>query len=808
MGSFAVVTPVPRVPGLGELTYGIPAKLADEVRTGVRVVMPVGRRKVTGLVLSLAEKAPEGVETRELESVLDPEPVVPEDLIRLFLWMAEYYLAPIADVLSLALGRGLTTSSHRMVRLLDGSLAKGERQTLICEAITAAGGTMDARKLSRQLAPRPIDSVLTTMVRNEVVAISHVLPEPKLKPRFETTAVVARIPGEAERIAMFRRAPRREEIFEHLLEQPTRSARVTDLGQIFSTPSAPLRSLADAGLIRLEKTERYRGSAVAPELAPVPELTEEQQTAVDAVRKRLGSFAPFLLQGVTSSGKTEVYLRLIAQVVEQGKSALLLVPEISLTHQVLARVTARFGSDAAVLHSELSPGERWDAWRRIARGEARVVVGARSAVIGPVADLGLVVVDEEHDSSYKQDDGVRYHARDVAVVRARLSACPVVLGSATPSTETFHNAQEGRYEHLRLTKRVTESPLPRVEVVDLRGRDVIALGGLSEHLAEQTVKNFEAGSQTLLFLNRRGFAPSLQCYECGQAVECEACSVALTVHTTEKRLRCHHCDAHRAIPRQCPGCSRDALVSQGLGTQRLEATVRSLLPKARITRLDRDAAAQRGKTGEILADWRNHKIDVLIGTQMITKGHDVAGVTLVGVVHADAALSVPDFRASEKTFQLLAQVAGRAGRGEKKGRVILQTYQPDHPAIQAAVRHDFERFAEEEMPERAELGYPPYGRMAVIRIEGTNRTLTERMAAQAARLAAEVTEHDESLRVRGPAPAMVERIKGRWRFKVELLSERGAMVRHAAQVAREALRSEAAKAQIRILLDIDPHDTL
>lgn len=804
--SFATVTPLPPIPDIDTLTYAVPANLDASVVPGVRVVVPLGPRRVTALVMTRTGSAPSGMRMREIASVLDDAAIVPPDLLGVVDWIAEYYLCSRADVLSLAIGRGLTTASRREVRLLsrEGDLSKTEQKVI--DALAQAGGALSPLRLAATVGVRSVERTLTALRERSFVEIADVLDPPKVKPRFETRAAVIRTPDDALAANLFRRAPKRREIFDHLLAQPTRSATLAELGEIFPSPRPALEALSNAGVVKLAREESYRQIATAIEANKNVELNAAQAVAVTAVTQRLGEFAPFLLFGVTSSGKTEIYLRLIREALDRERSALVLVPEISLTHQIVARLRGRFGDEVAVLHSELSPGERWDQWRRIARGEARVAVGARSAVLAPLANLGLVIVDEEHDNSYKQDDGVRYHARDVAVLRARETKSPVVLGSATPSVESWRHARRGHYELLRLPERATPTPLPRVEVVDLRSRDIVALGGIGEHLGERLKRNVRAGGQTLLFLNRRGFAASLQCYECGEVIECTNCSVAMTVHRNENVLRCHHCDARKPVPSHCESCSRDALVSQGLGTQRLEATVRTLVPSARVARLDRDAASRKGLSEKILRQWREGELDVLIGTQMITKGHDVPGVNLVGVVHADQSLLVPDFRSGERTFSLLCQVAGRAGRGEERGHVIVQTYQPQNPAIQAAVRHDYETFAEDELRDRAELGYPPHERIIILRFEGPSRASVERIAEMAAREVASLEA--PGLRWRGPGPSLVERVKDRFRFKLELQAEGSTLLRAVASRVRERISEAGRKANVRIAVDVDPQDLL
>jgi len=808
MNAYATITPIPSVPSVEFLTYRVPDALGPGLRVGMRVVVPLGRRRVTGIVTGLAETAPADIDYKDLEAVLDEQPIVDDGLLRLAAWMAEYYGTGLAEVLSLAVGRGLTAASKRTVRLLDASRASGRTEKAIVELLGGAGGSLDSVKIRRRLEGRSIDSALTSLVKRGSVEITETLEDPAIKERRET---VVRLTGNADDEiiqSLFKRAPKRRQIYEYLLGHPQREATTKEISEVFGAVASQIADLDAAGLIERESREVYRGFACATEQAEPHVLSEAQQIALDEIVKHLGEFAPMLLQGVTSSGKTEVYLQAIKEVLERGGSALVLVPEISLTHQLIARLAGRFGPTVAVLHSELSAGERWDQWRRILRGEARIAVGARSAVLAPLIDLQLIVIDEEHDGAFKQGDGVRYHGRDVAVVRAKQIGCPVVLGSATPSVETWQNARNGKYLHLVLPERVTPNPLPKVEVVDIRGRDIIATGGLSQSLSSILESNYRSGGQALLFLNRRGFASNLQCYECGELIECDNCSVGMTLHRSDRTLRCHHCDASRPIPKRCPKCAADSLVGQGLGTQRLEETVKQLLPDARVDRLDRDTSAPKGATAKVLSEWRAGEIDVLIGTQMIAKGHDAAGVTLVGVVQADLALGVPDFRSAERTYQILAQVAGRAGRGERPGRVIFQTYRPDHFAVAAAVRHDYEAFVETELSEREDLGYPPYSRMALMRFEGKYDDAVRDVAKAAAASLMQLARKSDGLIVRGPAPAPIERVKSRYRYQVQIRAIDSAWVRHAAFGARNALAQKAKKLGVRILVDIDPVDML
>jgi primosomal protein N' (replication factor Y) len=466
-------------------------------------------------------------------------------------------------------------------------------------------------------------------------------------------------------------------------------------------------------------------------------------------------------------------------------------------------VRARFGERVAVLHSQLSTGERWDEWRRLARGEADIVIGARSSVFAPLRNLGIIIVDEEHDSAYKQADCVHYNGRDVAVMRAKLAGCPLILGSATPSMESFHNAERQRYRLLRLPERVASRPLPPVEVIDLRRAESKAPIPFSTPLLLALETNLAAGAQSLMFLNRRGFSNFLQCRACGEAVMCPHCSVSLTWHRRWRALRCHYCDYTIPRPQRCAGCGDPALTEWGTGTEQIETLLHERFPAARIVRMDRDTTQRKGSQAEMLRAWADGGFDIMVGTQMIAKGHDVPGVTLVGVLLADASLNIPDFRAGERTFQLLAQVAGRAGRGDVPGRVLVQTLQPAHYSLRTAAAHDFDAFAREEVAARRELGYPPFSRLLLVRLEGEDAATVERLIRA---LAAELrTRGGNRFAVLGPAPAPLERLRRRFRWQILLRGASGNALRQAAAEVVGAVRKEARAHDVRVIVDVDPY---
>jgi primosomal protein N' (replication factor Y) len=568
------------------------------------------------------------------------------------------------------------------------------------------------------------------------------------------------------------------------------------------------------------KRERKARSTPESELpdgdALPPPLTAEQAAACAAIGARVDAreAQTFLLHGVTGSGKTEVYLRAIDRALAQGRQALVLVPEITLTHQIIGRLRARFGDRLAVLHSGLRPAERTAEWERLRLGATPIAVGARSALFAPLHDLGVIVLDEEHDGAYKNEEGFRYHARTLAARRARAARCPLVLGSATPSLETRSAADRGELKRLVLAHRIGGRPLPAVELVDLakeraalpRGRKLI----LTRVLARALGDTLAEGGQALLFLNRRGFSTQIHCFACGRVEHCPNCDIALVFHSAEGKLRCHYCDHELAPPDRCAGCGSDENALLGIGTERVEEDVRTRFPDARIARLDRDVAVRRGATASVLRGLRERKIDVVVGTQMLAKGHDFPGVRLVGVVNADIGLHLPDFRAAERTFQLLTQVAGRAGRGGAPGRVVVQTWVPDHYALRPVVQHDYESFYRDELAQRAALGYPPSGSLARALVSAPELADAEaavQALASAGRAAVQRMEDAVGpLEILGPGPAPLARLRGRHRMQLLVKGRERAAVRN---VAVEVARAAAALPRsVRAALDTDPYAML
>ncbi len=714
------------------------------VEPGTEVVVPFGPRKVTGFVVGQAASAP--VEVRDVLEFVGEGPAVEADVLDLCRWIADYYVSPLGEVIRAALPRGERTAASRHLRLSEAG-----RRLLKEEA---------AGRLSMiSLALDEADRGLLVRLRKAPLSLSH----------------------------LTRGAPEVGARVSHLVERG-------------------LCEVAD----RVRRPTRQRAGAAgrAGSREALPSLNIHQQAALEAMRAGLGSgYQCFLLHGITGSGKTEVYLRLIAEVRQRGQGALVLVPEIALTPQLATRFRARFGDDVAVLHSALRPAERLAAWRRLRSGEVGIAVGARSAVFAPVRGLGVVVVDEEHDGSFKQEDGVRYNGRDVAIMRAQKAGALAVLGSATPSLEAARNVAVGRFRKLELPTRANPAaatrPLPPVEIIDLRRHRLGPDGLLAPPLALAVESALAAGEQTILFLNRRGFSTLMQCRACGNVLRCTSCSVSLTLHQGRQRLICHYCGRSERIPSRCPSCKQAELEGLGTGTERVESVVRERFPGARVARLDRDTTdGSRDRLEEVLDLVHRREIDILIGTQMVTKGHDFGGVTLVGVLQPDQGMHLPDFRAAERTFQLLEQVAGRAGRGERAGRILVQTYCPEHPAIEFLRRHDYQGFVRDELARRESALYPPFSRMIAIRLDGRDENAVRVAASAAADLAR--AQAAATVRVLGPAEAPLKRLRGRSRFQIWLASQsRNHLVAAARAAAQVTL-----PADVRLAIDVDPQSVL
>jgi primosomal protein N' (replication factor Y) len=739
------------VPLRRTFTYRVPSELSERVEPGARVAVTFGPRKLAGFVVGEAEAPEAGARIKPLVAVLDRQPLFARELFQFLVSAADYYLHPLGEVL----------------RAAAPALAAQSITELRDDGFLAASETLPGRRVA-MLKVAYVRSLVST------------LPE---RLGASQARVMARVLERGEVV-------------------------LAELRADAKNPRSVVRALAAKQLVALEEREvpsdRFFADAIDRDQAPTP--NPAQAAAIAALIARLGQGGGFLLHGITGSGKTEVYLRVIAEARARGLGALMLVPEIALTPQLVARFRARFGDEIAVLHSELGERERDLAWRALRTGQVSLAIGARSALFAPIERLGVLIVDEEHDGSFKQEEGFRYHARDMALLRAHRAGALCVLGSATPSLESYQLAQNERLHYLSLPERATAQALPPIELVDLkreRGGPTSAYY-LSSPLVAALRDSLVRKEQAILFLNRRGFAPSMRCEGCSELLECPACSVTLTKHRRAQLLRCHYCDfsmpAASACPR--PGCGSRQLTELGLGTERLEAELSAVFPEARVARLDRDTAAADG-VGIAMDKLKRGEIDIMVGTQMVTKGHDIPSVTVVGVILADQSLGFPDFRAPERTFQLLTQVAGRAGRGERPGRVFFQTFQPLHYAIVHAQTHDYLGFCREELHARREHGFPPFARLAAVRVDAGAEDQARRIANELAALAKQQPGvRDRSVDVLGPAPAPIERLRGRYRYRFLLRAKERAALRVVASVL--ARRIDEGLNPARASIDIDP----
>ena len=795
------------IPSVQTFTYAVPEMFISAIAVGKRVLVPFGKRQVTGFIVELLDEVVCNQRVREILDLPDPEPLFnTEDLI-FYEWISRYYLHPLGKVLGEILPGGIAIQSERWLCRSDGAATPDHRlsgrQKEILEHLTDCPKGIPLSRLRGALGKSDLYGDLHFLEAAGLVISEERLNRPAVRPKKEKW--VALCPALPTGLSLTAKQSALVRFLRERGEMP-----VIDLHDFFKNPLAALRTLENKGILRVFDKEVSRGPAPAPTIGKNENgisLNDAQTMVLDEVRKCIasGRFSPCLLYGVTGSGKTEVYLRAIAEVLGGGGGAIYLVPEIALTAQLLSRIGSRFPKqEIAVLHSGISQSARYDQWKRIRRGEVRVVVGARSALFAPAPNLRLIVVDEEHDPSYKQDDRLRYNARDLALVRGRFAETTVILGSATPAIQSYFHAVEGRYRVLTLPARIDDRPLPRVEVVDLRSeRDERGLTPLlSRTLIEAIRKTLADGRQTLLFLNRRGFHTYLFCPDCGHVFSCPNCDISLTHHASEAVLKCHHCDFTVKIASRCPSCKGSRVRSYGAGTERVEEEVKKLFPTARIARMDSDTTPRPGDSDRILRGLDRGEIDILIGTQMITKGHDFPAITLVGVVAADASLNIPDFRAAERTFQILTQVSGRGGRGDQPGRVVIQTFTPDHYSIRRAQEHDYAGFFADELPLRRQLAYPPFSRLIGLQFSSLKKEEGKRAVAEFGARARELalTMTGGKTEVIGPAESPLARIRGRYRWQLLLKGKESRSLHLLSQKLLEGAGHDGLEIQI----DVDP----
>ncbi len=789
----------------GALTYSIPEAFAVLAVPGARARVQVGKRRMIGVIVGLADAPPPDVEPRPLLEVIDLEPPFPADLLELARFTADYYFAPIGEVLRAMLPSELPPWGDRRVWLTDGGALRSPRhdaEQRVIEALRDLGRTTMAR-LQAAVPEQPVARILDDLRAAGCVAMSDTR-----KSGTRYSAAVELPSGDRDaQLSACGRSPQAREVVAYLAALG-RPASVREVEAATGASAAVIRRLVGKSVLRQFSQperldlERHR----MPQRATASfELRSDQQDALSALEGAIAlqTYEGFLLAGMTGAGKTEVYLRAAAAALAAGRSAILLVPEIALVPALARDARERFGDDLAMLHSGLGAAERQQEWERARSGGARVVLGPRSALFAPVERLGLIVVDEEQDSAYKQESTPRYNGRDLALVRARAAGAVAVLVSATPSLETRYNAEHGKIRRLPLTARAGQGTLPEGILVDLRETKPATAGSVhfSGRLIAELDAAIRAGDQAILLRNRRGYAPMLLCRACGEDMRCPDCGLPRTFHRRENRLICHYCGAGMPAPERCPACGVAALEPIGSGTERVEEQFRELFPGVEVDVLDRDTARRQGSVAAVLERFARGDVRVLIGTQMVSKGHHFPRVALTGVLSADSYLSFPDFRAVERTYALLTQLAGRAGRGERPGRMVIQTYHPEHYAIRAALEHDDAGFAAEEMRFRRLFHYPPFTRMVQLLSEHKDRARAEGRLRE---IAARIATHADAAAVRilGPAPAPFEKLRGEWRFQMLLRSASGLKLRGLVSAVL------AEKPGNEVIVDVDPYQLL
>jgi primosomal protein N' (replication factor Y) len=800
------------LPVIKSYTYSVPGHLKDFCFPGMRVLVPFGNRRVTGYILS-GQKDCKGFKAKKIFDILDDHPLFPESEISFFKWIAGYYIHPLGEVIKAALPSGFDrhdvshvfVTRHGQDHLNQGRLTPGEEQVV---EFVLQRQACTLKQLKKNSQNTTINALIRGMEKKDLITVSAVLKKDGANIKKEKFILYNHNPK-----TIIRMSKKRKKLL--CLVKEKKEISLTGLKVHIPTAPVLIKPLADAGYIRIIQRQVFRdplGDPVEPDTPP--KLTWEQEAVVKRVQEKLSrGFAPYLLSGVTGSGKTEVYMRLVRDVVETGKSAIVLVPEISLISQTERRFRARFGEKIAVIHSSLTKGELVDQWRKIILQKVNIVIGARSAVFAPFKDIGIIIVDEEHDTSYKQETGLKYNARDLAVVRGKMNGCPVILGSATPSVQSYQNVVMKRFEELKLKKRVNRHPLPRITLVDLKKyKDVWGYDRIiTPELSKEIRTCLDKGNQALIFLNRRGFATFPVCRDCGKSLSCKYCDVTMTLHKGHNEYRCHFCGYGRPVNTRCPACNSSKIKPLGFGTEKVESILKALFPDARLVRMDQDSTSRKGATIKILKSIRNRNVDIIVGTQMLAKGRDFPSITLVGVICADLSLSLPDFRAGERTFQLLAQVAGRAGRGDSKGKVIMQTYSPDHFIIEAAKKQDFLEFFQNEVPYRKALLYPPFSRMIQLKVSGSNTDKVKAYAANVADILNTLIENEENqkdmVQILGPIEAPIQKISSQFRWQLLVKSPSSALINRLIK-SMMAHPKATPKSGVRLIVDVDPYSLM
>ncbi len=815
--AFAYAEVVFNLPLKDAFTYEIPLHFSGMVKKGMRVLVPFGRRRLTGYVVSLSKHNKKNIPLKPIEEVPDSEPVISKELLSLTRWVADYYHSSWGEAIKAALPAGLDDTSLDKLYLTGQGLkaltenTQPSQATFILQALNSKRN-LTSKQLERSLKKTYSPSTLAKLKRDGLVGVKNEIKRSSLKYEYEKVFQLAEnLPKKQEIEKLLERSPKQRAIYQFICKGQTTSS---DLNNQISGSSQIIKSLLNKKLIETYTRKKERG-LISPHVQPEwtnenpHQLNKEQDKCYRELKQSIENaiFQPYLLHGVTGSGKTEIYLRCIKLVLDLNKSALMIVPEISLTPQTVERFRQRFGDRVAVLHSGLTQKERFYEWGKIRDEKVSIAVGARSAIFAPFKNLGIIVIDEEHDTSYKQESCPRYHARDSAIIRAQKQNAVVLLGSATPSLESIKNAERGKYHYLSLENRVHNRLLPIVKVINMKAEmdSKKNFSIFSTLLKKSIFDRIKRGEQIFLFLNRRGTANHVFCKECSFVFECPHCSVTLTFHSKKNFLLCHYCNFFTRKPECCADCGGAVIRFSGFGTQKLEDETKKLFPQARIARLDRDTVKGRETFEAVHRKMNLGEIDILIGTQMITKGHDFPNVTLVGVLYADLSLHIPDFRSAERSFQLLTQVAGRAGRGKVPGLVIIQSLLSGHYVFDFVKEHDFTGFSEKELALREKLKYPPFTRMVSIEIESEHEQAGEKFANSLHKTLVRITNKISGIEVLGPARASLYQINNRFRRHLILRSYDYRKLHSALRRLYETPEiKKFSNSKVKLILDVDP----
>ncbi len=797
----------------GLYTYKVPAAFSEKVKPGVMVLVPFRSRLMTGYVIGECKKIP-NFKIKNISDIIGEKEILTPELIELAEWISGYYLCPLGEVIRIMLPKGIDKMSIKVVTVkkngfqesISGIESFSNDEKEILEKLMYKK-SLALTQLKKMFDEKIVEKTLDHLQKDGIVEISTKLMEPKVKIKYEDY-VKLKNKQDYEKIKnqLDKRAKIQIKIIEHLKDSVGFLKKNELLSKVNKNASS-LKSLMKRGIVEVFSKEIVRKYPIiaGEEYSKPRNLTDEQNIIISEIRKVIEdkSFKVFLIYGVTGSGKTQVYIELISDILKKEMGVIMLVPEISLTAQAVNRLNSYFEGKVSFLHSHMSPGEKYDAWREIKNGTKKLVVGPRSAVFAPVNNLGLIIVDEEHDSSYKQNDPApRYNAKDAAVMRGKINNCPVILGSATPSMESYYNAQIKKYELEKLTRRIDNVKMPKVKIVNLL-KEKMGNKIFSEHLTQRITERLLRGEQVIILQNRRGFSTYIQCRDCGFIEKCKNCHITLTYHKEGYKLRCHYCGYAKDAPLKCPNCFGENIYFSGAGTQKVQEEIKKIFPDDTVVRMDADSTTKKGAHSQITAQFEKGMYKILLGTQMISKGFDFSNVNLVGVISAETGLLMPDFRANERTFQLLTQVAGRAGRRKIRGEVIIQTYLPNNYSIKHAIKQDFEEFCEIETLVRSELNYPPYGRLILIGFKGEKE---KQVSSASEKFAAILRKNNKEIGIYGPVPSPLSKLKKKYRWQILIKGHRkqSKQMRNLVENSFDIFKKKYKFKNVTVSIDVDP----